>query len=84
MKEETKRWMVEYSHADGRSGVVEVATVIGKSETAKYGNRMYGGLSIVSFGFQQSYDLRYCKEKDLHMVMLKDYFGRGLVKAIEI
>ena len=82
MTTETKRWSVEYSHEDGRAGTIEVTTEVGKSEAFKYGNGKYGALTVGDF--IQSYDLRYNTAKDLHMVMLEDYFGKGLVKATEI
>lgn len=79
---ETKKWSVEYSHDDGRSGTVKVTTEVGKSGAFQYGNGKSGALTVD--GFTQGYDLRYCNRKDLHMVMLEDYFGKGLVKATEI
>ena len=79
---EKKRWKVEYSHADGRKGTVEVVTIVGESGAYKYGNGKYG--AIVIGDYDQGYDLRYCREKDLHKVMLNTYFGQGLVKATEI
>ena len=82
MTTETKRWCVEYNHKDGRAGTIEVTTEVGKSEAFKYGNGKYGALTVGDF--IQSYDLRYNTAKDLHMVMLEDYFGKGLVKATEI
>ena len=82
MEKEIKKWSVEYSHEDGRSGVVAVTTEIGKSGAFQYGNGKYGVIKVEDF--EQGYDLRYCTEKDLHKVMLDDYFGKGLVKATEI
>ena len=83
MKEmELKKWRVEYDHKDGRSGTIECTTEIGKSEEFDYGNGKWGLLTVGKF--DQGYDLRYNTENDLHMVMLRDYFGRGLVKATEI
>ena len=79
---ETKRWKVEYSHNDGRSGVLEVTTEISKSGAFDYGNGKIGALIID--GYPTVYDLRYNSAKDLHMEMLKDYFGKGLVKATRI
>lgn len=77
-----KKWKIEYSHADGRSGCVEVTTEIGKSGAFQYGNGKSGALTVD--GYTQTYDLRYCGCEDLHMVMIEDYFGNGLVKATEI
>lgn len=80
---ETKKWMIEYSHDDGRSGVVEATTKVGKNDAFfQYGNGMSGVLKVG--GDAQLYDLRYCTESDLHRVMLDTYFGKGLVKATEI
>ena len=81
MTKEVKKWDVEYSHDDGRNGVVEVVTEVGKSDAFNYENGKCGALTVGDF--MQGYDLRYCREKDLHMVMLKEYFGNGLVKAEE-
>lgn len=78
---EVRNWNVSYSHADGRSGTVACTTEVGKSGAFDYGNRKSGCLTVGDFA--QPYDLRYCTEKDLHMVMLKEYFGKGLVKAEE-
>ena len=82
MKRERKEWMVEYSHDDGRSGKVKVITEITKSKAFTYGNGKSGGIIIGDF--EQRYDLRYSTEKDLHMVMIKEYFGKGLVTATPI
>lgn len=82
MSKEIKKWSVEYSHNDGRKGKIEVITEVGKSGSFDYGNGKCGALTVGDF--MQGYDLRYCSEKDLHMLMLKAYFGRGLVKATEI
>ena len=77
---ETKKWIVEYDHEDGRSGKVEVTTEIMKSGGFQYGNGKSGALIVD--GYPTGYDLRYCNG-DLHMVMIRTYFGRGLVKATE-
>ena len=82
MSKKIKNWIVEYSHSDGRAGMVKVTTEVGKSGAFDYGNGKCGALTVGDF--MQGYDLRYNMEKDLHMVMLKDYFGKGLVKATEI
>ena len=82
METETKRWKVAYAHEDGRSGVVEVETEVGKSGGFQYGNGKSGALIVGDF--EQGYDLRYSTAKDLHRVMLDDYFGKGLVEATEI
>ena len=79
---ESKKWMVQYSHDDGRSGTVEAITEIEKMKEPYYGNGKYGALKID--GYVNGYDLRYNREKDLHLVMLEAYFGKGLVKATEI
>ena len=80
--EETKKWKVEYSHSDGRSGTIEVTTEISKAGAFEYGNGKCGALIID--GYPTVYDLRYNSAKDLHMAMIKDYFGKGLVMATEI
>lgn len=82
MTKETKRWKVAYSHKDGRSGTVEVETEVGKSGAFQYGNGKCGALIVGDF--VQGYDLRYSSAKDLHRVMLDEYFGEGLVEAVEI
>lgn len=82
MNKEVKRWSVEYSHDDGREGTVEIITEVGKADGFQYGNGKYGMLK--EGNYERVYDLRYCKEKDLHAAMLKDYFGDGLDKATEI
>ena len=79
--DEFKKWSVQYNHNDGRSGVVEVITEINKAKAFEYGNGKCGRLTVGEF--QQVYDLRYNSSKDLHMAMLRDYFGDGLVKATE-
>lgn len=82
MKEEIKKWLIAYDHKDGRSGTVEATTEIHKSGGFDYGNGKSGGLTIDGYTF--GYDLRYCREKNLHMVMIREYFGKGLVKATEV
>lgn len=82
MSAEVKNWKVKYNHADGRKGTVNVTTEIGKSGGFQYGNGKCGLLTVEDFS--QGYDLRYCMAQDLHKVMLEDYFGKGLVEAIEI
>ena len=90
MNKEIKRWSIEYSNNRGRSGtveVVEVTTEIMKSGGFQYGNGKSGVLIEESAGYPHGkayYDLRYNRENDLHMVMIEDYFGKGLVKATEI
>lgn len=79
MKNEVKKWKVEYDHKDGRSGVVDVTTEISDSGAFKYGNGKCGAIQI-NDGEQTVYDLRY-NHGDLHMVMIEDWFGKGLVKA---
>lgn len=73
---------MEYIHEDGRSGSVKVVTEICKTGGFKYGNGKSGMLAVG--GTMQIYDLRYNRERDLHMVMLEDYFGKGLVKATAV
>lgn len=79
---ERKNWEVKYSHKDGRKGTVKVTTEIAESGAFKYGNGKCGMLTVERFS--QSYDLRYCLEKDLHMVMLESFFGDGIVEAKEV
>ena len=79
---ETKKWRVDYDHKDGRHGTVEVSTEVGETGAFKYGNGKYG--AIICDGFEQGYDLRYSNSKDLHRVILNEFFGEGLVKATEI
>lgn len=79
---ETKRWIVDYDHKDGRAGKVEVTTEIMKSGGFQYGNGKSGALTVK--GYQPIvYDLRY-NHGDLHRLMLNDYFGKGLVEAAEV
>lgn len=78
----SKKWNVEYDHKDGRKGTIEVRTEVEESNGFQYGNGKSGALFIG--GSVHGYDLRYNKEKDLHMAMIKEYFGKGLVKATEI
>ena len=78
MKNEVKKWKVEYDHKDGRSGVVDVTTEI-RDSASKYGNGKCGAIQI-NDGEQTVYDLRY-NHGDLHMVMIEDWFGKGLVKT---
>ena len=82
MEKEVKRWKVEYDHRDGRKGAVECTTEVGKSGSFDYGNGECGMLTVGDF--MQGYDLRYNSAEDLHMEMLSDYFGKGLVKATRI
>ena len=79
---EKKKWLVAYSHKDGRHGTVEVTTEIGESGAFDYGNKKWGSLTVGDF--EQPYDLRYIRGEDLHMAMLKNFFGDGIVKATEI
>ena len=53
-----------------------------KSQGFDYGNGMCGALTIE--GYDNVYDLRYNSDKDLHLAMIKDHFGKGLVQATEI
>lgn len=76
-----KNWKVEYDHKDGRKGTLDVTTEIEKSGAFDYGNGLCG--RIIVNGCDRNYDLRYCTSDDLHRVMLKEYFGRGLVSATE-
>lgn len=80
-----KAWNVEYDHKDGRNGVVSVVTEVERVDGSRYGNQKYGRLSVgLRPDYTQTYDLRYNTEKNLHMVMIRDYFGRGFVKAEEV
>ena len=79
---EAKKWKIEYDHKDGRAGTLEVETEIMKSEGFDYGNGKSGALIIN--GFANGYDLRYSRAKDLHRAMIEEYFGKGLVSAVEI
>ena len=79
---ETKKWSVEYSHSDGRAGVIKVTTEIWESSGGFFGNGKSGALIIDEY--LNVYDLRYNTAEDLHMEMIKDHFGKGLVKATEI
>lgn len=79
---EKKHWCVKYDHKDGRKGTVEATTEISKSGAFEYGNGKSGLLAVGDF--KQVYDLRYNSEKNLHLVMLKDYFGSGFVDAQEV
>ena len=82
MATEVKRWSVEYDHHDGRKGTVGVVTEIRKSAGFQYGNGKSGALTVDGYPFI-GYDLRYCGG-NLHMAMIKEYFGKGLVAATEI
>ena len=81
MNKEVKKWRIEYSHKDGRSGTVEATTEIQQSGGFQYGNGKGGALKVD--GQIWGYDLRYASG-DLHKVMLDEYFGDGLVEAKEI
>ena len=78
---DSKKWLVNYDHKDGRSGNIEVTTEITKSGAFSYGNGKAGRLTVGDY--EQVYDLRY-NSGDLHRSMLRDYFGKGLVKATEL
>lgn len=82
MKPEIKRWRIKYDHNDGRSGTVDVTTEIRKSGAFQYGNGKSGAITVGDY--IRTYDLRYCREKDLHKAMLDDYFGKGLVESVEV
>lgn len=82
MATEVKRWSVEYDHHDGRKGTVGVVTEIKKSAGFQYGNGKSGALTVDGYPFI-GYDLRYCGG-NLHIAMIKEYFGKGLVAATEI
>lgn len=81
MNKEIKKWSVEYDHRDGRKGIVEVTTEIEESANFQYGNGKSGMLTVGHY--KEGYDLRY-NTGDLHMAMIKDYFGKGLVRATEV
>lgn len=73
---------MEYDHKDGRKGTVGVVTEIKKSAGFDYGNGKCGALTVDGYPFV-GYDLRY-NSGNLHLAMIKDYFGAGLVAATEI
>ena len=79
---DTKKWMVKYNHKDGRNGKIKATTEIFKSGAFQYGNGKSGTLTIGAV--TEDYDLRYNTEEDLHMAMLKEFFGKGLVSATEL
>ncbi len=81
MKNEIKRWTVEYDHKDGRAGTIEVETEVRDSGAFRYGNCKAGAIRVD--GYERLYDLRY-EKGDLHSLMITDYFGKGLVKVAEI
>ena len=82
---ERKHYLVRYHHEDGRKGEVVVTTVISKSGAFDYGNGKTGML-VVSNDYSNAryYDLRYNRETNLHPVMIKDYFGKGLKEFKEV
>ena len=82
MTEEVKKWSIKYDHKDGRKGVVEVTTEVGKSGASRYGNGKAGMIQVKDSD-PRYYDLRYNHEPDLHMLMIEDYFGEGLVKVTQ-
>lgn len=75
---EIKRWKVSYDHKDGRAGTIDVETEVRDSGAFQYGNCKAGGIRVGESN--RFYDLRY-EHGDLHMLMISDYFGRGLVEA---
>lgn len=79
---EVKNWSIRYSHSDGRAGTIRATTEISKSGAFSYGNGKSGALFVD--GYTNLYDLRYNTADDLHMEMIKDYFGKGLVSATEV
>lgn len=76
-----KTWNVSYDHKDGRKGTVKVITEVERGKGSLYGNQKHGRLTVVTSSVV--YDLRYNKG-NLHMAMLKNYFGSGFVNAVEI
>ena len=73
-----QEWDVTYDHEDGRKGTVRVTTEVFDSGASSYGN---GKAGILREGHSKvSYDLRYV-HGDLHVAMLNEYFGEGLVRA---
>ncbi len=84
IKKEIKKWDVEYDHKDGRKGRVEVTTEVHRSGAFDYGNNRGGVLTIMQpkgvDSLEQAYDLRYCRG-DLHMAMIDEFFGKGLIRA---
>ena len=81
MENGTKKWQVTFDHKDGRNGQVEVTTIVTDSPAFQYGNGKAGVLKEGSS--RQPYDLRYASG-NLHRVMIEDYFGAGLIEAVEI
>lgn len=77
---EVKRWVVTFDHMDGRKGTVEVVTEMYDSKAFQYGN-MKSGKIIVGDG-ERYYDFRYIKGNP-HMIMIEDFFGKGLVTVVE-
>lgn len=76
----TKKWVVEYDHKDGRKGKANAITTLCKVDDT-YGNQTYGHFETEHYA--TNYDLRYCRESDLHRVMLESYFGDGIVNVFE-
>lgn len=83
---DVKNWIVDYACKDprmeGRIGSLKVTTEISKSGAFDYGNGKSGTLTVE--GYPHTYDLRYCRENDLHMAMIESYFGENIVKVTEI
>lgn len=77
-----KKWLVAYDHGDGRYGLVTVMTELTETKCQLYGNEKVGVLIVD--GLQEIFDLRYCRDKDLHFSMLKSYFGAGLYGVKEL
>ena len=78
---ETKNWIINYREIDGSVGTLNATTEISASGFFAYGNGKAGALIINEYPTVD--DLRYNTSKDLHMAMIKDYFGSNLIKATE-
>ena len=79
-------WLVDYDHKDGRSGRVKVITETSRSGNFDYGNNTSGSLTVGDY--MELYDLRYSSNrphsKQMHMEMIRDYFEKGFVRAVEV
>lgn len=78
-----KFWVISYDHDDERKGKVLVKTELHAlpEKENQYGKPVCGRLIIGDW--DKLYDLRY-EKGDLHSIMIKDWFGKGLVDIQEI
>lgn len=87
MKMQTKRWIINYAHDDGRRGTVCAMTNVFVHKDGRYGEGgikvKLGFIDIEDDEYKAMYDLRY-EQNDPHMTMIKEYFGKGLKTADEI